>query len=315
MEQIQTKILQEIINRSESLNNLYQTLLIAKIDENKEKENETLKKENETLKKENETLIHIDIVSNSETELYNKLDLDNIPLDQLENRFSYFLRREPIGMYNKDLIKSRFLNYINELTIRNPILSLQEDIVDRIQENIAEIERQVKRDYSLTFLFLLSQELEYTNDPLRRSALLEEYLNEIYCEKSLEEYLTKFPTHPEKSGRQRCLDLCQETNLVNSTYQEIITQYLHASIEDALIYTDKKLTEYPDEHVYLKPILLSITAATMILEPEERKKLHIAFTEENTMHSYQSCQSVCQALRDGMYLDKVYQKRKVYNSK
>ena len=75
------------------------------------------------------------------------------------------------------------------------------------------------------------------------------------------------------------------------------------------------MTEYPDEHVYLKPILLSITAATMILEPEERKKLHIAFTEENTMHSYQSCQSVCQALRDGMYLDKVYQKRKVYNSK
>ena len=315
MEQIQTKILQEIINRSESLNNLYQTLLIAKIDENKEKENETLKKENETLKKENETLIHIDIVSNSETELYNKLDLDNIPLDQLENRFSYFLRREPIGMYNKDLIKSRFLNYINELTIRNPILSLQEDIVDRIQENIAEIERQVKRDYSLTFLFLLSQELEYTNDPLRRSALLEEYLNEIYCEKSLEEYLTKFPSHPEKSRRQRCSDLCQETNLVNSTYQEIIAQYLHASIEDALIYTDKKLTEYPDEHVYLKPILLSITAATMILEPEERKKLHIAFTEENTMHSYQSCQSVCQALKDGMYLDKVYQKRKVYNSK
>lgn len=308
MEQIQTKILQEIINRSESLNNLYQTLLIAKINENKEKENETLKKENETL-------IHIDIVSNSETELYNKLDLDNIPLDQLENRFSYFLRREPIGMYNKDLIKSRFLNYINELTIRNPILSLQEDIVDRIQENIAEIERQVKRDYSLTFLFLLSQELEYTKDPLRRSALLEEYLNEIYCEKSLEEYLNEFPTHPEKSGRQRCLDLCQETNLVNSTYQEIIAQYLHADIEDALIYTDKKLTEYPDEHVYLKPILLSITAATMILEPEESKKLHIAFTEENTMHSYQSCQSVCQALRDGIYLDKVYQKRKVYNSK
>lgn len=303
MEQIQTKILQEIINRSESLNNLYQTLLIAKLDENEEKENETL--------------IHIDIVSNSETELYNKLDLDNIPLDQLENRFSYFLRREPIGMYNKDLIKSRFLNYINELTIRNPILSLQEDIVDRIQENIAEIERQVKRDYSLTFLFLflLSQELEYTKDPLRRSALLEQYLNEIYSEKSLEEYLTKFPTHPEKSGRQRCLDLCQETNLVNSTYQEIIAEYLHADIEDALIYTDKRLTEYPDEHVYLKPILLSITAATMILEPEERKKLHIAFTEENTMHSYQSCQSVCQALRDGMYLDKVYQKRKVYNSK
>ena len=49
MEQIQTKILQEIINRSESLNNLYQTLLIAKLDENEEKEEETLQNINMTL--------------------------------------------------------------------------------------------------------------------------------------------------------------------------------------------------------------------------------------------------------------------------
>ncbi len=298
---MQNQILKDIISVSEVLTDEYQKLLIAKLDENEEKEEETLQNINMTLE--------------YEERLYNQLDLYNIPFDQLENKFSYFLIREPIEMYNKDIIKCRFLNYINELTIRNPILSTREDIVDRIEENIAEIERQVKRDYDLTFLFLLSQELEYTKDPIRRCALLEEYLNEIYCEKSLEEYLTKFPTHPEKSGRQRCLDLCQEKKLVNSTYQEVIAEYIYESINNALIYTDKKLEESVEERAYLKPILLSITAATMILEPGEGKNIPLEFSSEATQNSYESCNKIVQALRDGKYLDKVYQKRKVYNSK
>lgn len=59
--------------------------------------------------------------------------------------------------------------------------------------------------------------------------------------------------------------------LVNSTYQEVIAEYIYESINNALIYTDKKLEESVEERAYLKPILLSITAATMILEPGEGK--------------------------------------------
>ena len=292
-----------IITISTRLDDLYQTLLMAKIDENEEKEKETLE--------------DIKIVTNYENELYNNLNIRTFPSQQLTNRFSYLLRKsEKINELDKELIYSRFINYINDLTIRNPFLSMKEDIVDRIEENIASIENQVQRDYAITLLFLLSEEIKKGEDSIKQCALLEEYIYTIYKQKVLEQYLTTFPTRPEKSGRERCLIFNQEKNLVNETYQRVITDYLHQDIASALNITDSTLAESPDDSAYyLTPTLLCITASNMILEQEERKNIPLEFSSEDTKNSYHSCKKVLQALSNGVYLDRTYQKRKVYNTK
>ena len=297
MKKIETidNLLQDIIAVSNSIYNQYQALLIARIDENEENEKEALE--------------NIKIVTEYENELYNKLNLGVFPSEQLENRFLYLLRKsEQIDILDQNYIYSRFLNYIDELTIRNPFLSINENIAENIDENIRAIERQINRDYTITFLFLLSQELNKTEDPIIKSALLEEYLYAIYKEKSLEKYLTTSPTQPEKGGRKRCLIFNQE-DLVNETYQTILKSALYEDIENALKYTDNILTEFPEEAIYLTPLLLSITANAMLLEKEERKK-PLVFPKEETQNSYQSCQQILIALSNASYLDSTYQKEK-----
>ena len=194
MKKIETtdNLLQDIIAVSNSIYNQYQALLIARIDENEENEKEALE--------------NIKIVTEYENELYNKLNLGVFPSEQLENRFLYLLRKsEQIDILDQNCIYPRFLNSIDELTIGNPFLSINENISKNIDENIRAIERQINRDYTITFLFLLSQELNKTEDPIAKCALLEEYLYVIYKEKSLKKYLTTPPTQPEKGGRKRCL--------------------------------------------------------------------------------------------------------------
>ena len=260
MKKIETtdNLLQDIIAISNSIDNQYQALLIARIDENEEKEEETLE--------------YLKIATEYENKLYNYLNLGVFPPEQLENRFLYLLRNSEQIDIDQNYIYSRFLNYIDELTIRNPLISINENIAENIVENTRTIERQINRDYAITFLFLLSQELNKTEDPIAKSALLEEYLYAIYKEKSLEKYLTTPPTQPEKSGRKRCLIFNQEEDLVNETYQAILKSALYEDIENALTYTDDMLTKFPEEAIYLTPLLLSITANAMLLEKEERKK-------------------------------------------
>lgn len=301
MKKIETtdNLLKNIIAVSNSIDNQYQALLIARIDENEENEKEALE--------------NIKIVTEYENELYNKLNLGVFPSEQLENRFLYLLRKsEQIDILDQNYIYSRFLNYIDELTIRNPFPSINENIAENIDENIRAIERQINRDYTITFLFLLSQELNKTEDPIAKCALLEEYLYVIYKEKSLKKYLTTPPTQTEKGGRKRCLIFNQEEDLVNETYQTILKSALYEDIENALKYTDNILTEFPEEAIYLIPLLLSITANAMLLEKEERKK-PLVFPKEETQNSYQSCQQILIALSNASYLDSTYQKRKVYH--
>ena len=206
MKKIETidNLLQDIIAVSNSIYNQYQALLIARIDEKRKKEKEALE--------------NIKMGTECENGLYNKLNLGTFPSEQLENRFFYLLRNSEQIDIDQNYIYSRFLNYIDELTIRNPLISINENIAKNIVENTRTIERQINRDYAITFLFLLSQELNKTEDPIAKSALLEEYLYAIYKEKSLEKYLTTPPTQPEKSGRKRCLIFNQEEDLVNETY-------------------------------------------------------------------------------------------------
>lgn len=300
MKKIETtdNLLQDIIAISNSIDNQYQALLIARIDENEEKEEETLE--------------YLKIATEYENKLYNYLNLGVFPPEQLENRFLYLLRNSEQIDIDQNYIYSRFLNYIDELTIRNPLISINENIAENIVENTRTIERQINRDYAITFLFLLSQELNKTEDPIAKSALLEEYLYAIYKEKSLEKYLTTPPTQPEKSGRKRCLIFNQEEDLVNETYQAILKSALYEDIENALTYTDDMLTKFPEEAIYLTPLLLSITANAMLLEKEERKK-PLVFPKEETQNSYQSCQQILIALSNASYLDSTYQKRKVYH--
>lgn len=301
MKKIETtdNLLQDIIAVSNSIYNQYQALLIARIDENGEKEAETLE--------------YLKIATEYEKELYNQLNLGIFPSKQLENRFFYLLRNsEQIDIRDQNYIYSRFLNSIDELTIRNPLISINENIAENIDENIRAIERQINRDYTITFLFLLSQELNKTEDPIAKCALLEEYLYTIYKEKSLKKYLTTFPTQPEKSGRERCLIFNQEEELVNETYQTMLKSSLYEDIESALKYTDNIITEFPEEATYLTPLLLSITTSAMLLEKEERKKMPLAFSAEETKNSYQSCKKILTALSNASYLDCAYQKRKVH---
>lgn len=302
MKKIETtdNLLQDIIAVSNSIDNQYQALLIARIDENEEKEKEALK--------------NIKIVTEYENELYNRLNLGTFPSEQLEKRFLYLLRNsEQIDTIDQNYIYARFLNSIDELTIGNPFLSINENISENIVENMRIIERQINKDYAITFLFLLSQELNKTEDTMAKYALLEEYFYAIYKEKSLEKYLTTPPTQPEKSGRKRCLIFNQEEDLVNETYQTILKSALYEDIENALKYTDNILTEFPEEAIYLTPLLLSITANAMLLEKEERKNMPLVFSKEETQHSYQSCQKILIALSNASYLDRTYQKRKVYH--
>lgn len=302
MKKIETtdNLLKNIIAVSNSIDNQYQALLIARIDENEENEKEALE--------------NIKIVTEYENELYNKLNLGVFPSEQLENRFLYLLRKsEQIDILDQNYIYSRFLNSIDELTIRNPLISINENIAENIDENIRAIERQINKDYAITFLFLLSQELNKTEDTMAKYALLEEYLYIIYKEKSLEKYLTTPPTQTEKGGRKRCLIFNQEEDLVNETYQTILKSALYEDIENALKYTDNILTEFPEEAIYLTPLLLSITANAMLLEKEERKNMPLVFSKEETQNSYQSCQQILIALSNASYLDSTYQKRKVYH--
>lgn len=231
----------------------------------------------------------------------------------MEKRFLYLLRNsEQIDTIDQNYIYARFLNSIDELTIGNPFLSINENISENIVENMRIIERQINKDYAITFLFLLSQELNKTEDTMAKYALLEEYFYAIYKEKSLEKYLTTPPTQTEKGGRKRCLIFNQEEDLVNETYQTILKSALYEDIENALKYTDNILTEFPEEAIYLTPLLLSITANAMLLEKEERKK-PLVFPKEETQNSYQSCQKILIALSNASYLDSTYQKRKVYH--
>lgn len=302
MKKIETtdNLLQDIIAISNSIDNQYQALLIARIDENEEKEKEALK--------------NIKIVTEYENELYNRLNLGTFPSEQLEKRFLYLLRNsEQIDILDQNYTYARFLNSIDELTIGNPFLSTNENISENIVENMRIIERQINKDYAITFLFLLSQELNKTEDTMAKYALLEEYLYAIYKEKSLEKYLTTPPTQPEKSGRKRCLIFNQEEDLVNETYQAILKSALYEDIENTLKYTDNILTEFPEEAIYLTPLLLSITANAMLLEKEERKNMPLVFSKEETQNSYQSCQKILIALSNASYLDRTYQKRKVYH--
>lgn len=80
MKKIETtdNLLQDIIAISNSIDNQYQTLLIARIDENKGKEKEALE--------------NIKIITEYENELYNRLNLGTFPAEQLEKRFLYLLR-------------------------------------------------------------------------------------------------------------------------------------------------------------------------------------------------------------------------------
>ena len=162
MKKIETtdNLLQDIIAISNSIDNQYQALLIARIDENEEKEEETLE--------------YLKIATEYENKLYNYLNLGVFPPEQLENRFLYLLRNSEQIDIDQNYIYSRFLNYIDELTIRNPLISINENIAENIVENTRTIERQINRDYAITFLFLLSQELNKTEDPIAKSALLEE---------------------------------------------------------------------------------------------------------------------------------------------
>lgn len=304
MKKIETtdNLLKDIIAVSNSLDNQYQTLLIARMDENKGKEKEALE--------------NIKIITEYENELYNRLNLGTFPAEQLEKRFLYLLRNsEQIDTIDQNYIYARFLNSIDELTIGNPFLSINENISENIVENMRIIERQINKDYAITFLFLLSQELNKTEDTMAKYALLEEYLYIIYKEKSLEKYLTTPPTQTEKGGRKRCLIFNQEEDLVNETYQTILKSALYEDIENALKYTDNILTEFPEEAIYLTPLLLSITANAMLLEKEERKNMPLAFSKEETQNSYQSCQKILIALSNASYLDSTYQKRKVYHPK
>ena len=300
MKKIETtdNLLQDIIAVSNSIYNQYQALLIARIDEKRKKEKEALE--------------NIKMGTECENGLYNKLNLGTFPSEQLENRFFYLLRNSEQIDIDQNYIYSRFLNYIDELTIRNPLISINENIAENIVENTRTIERQINRDYAITFLFLLSQELNKTEDPIAKSALLEEYLYVIYKEKSLKKYLTTPPTQTEKGGRKRCLIFNQEEDLVNETYQTILKSALYEDIENALTYTDNILTKFPEEAIYLTPLLLSITANAMLLEKEERKK-PLVFPKEETQNSYQSCQQILIALSNASYLDSTYQKRKVYH--
>lgn len=302
MKKIETtdNLLQDIIAVSNSIDNQYQALLIARMDENKGKEKEALE--------------NIKIITEYENELYNRLNLGTFPAEQLEKRFLYLLRNsEQIDTIDQNYIYARFLNSIDELTIGNPFLSINENISENIVENMRIIERQINKDYAITFLFLLSQELNKTEDTMAKYALLEEYFYAIYKEKSLEKYLTTPPTQTEKGGRKRCLIFNQEEDLVNETYQTILKSALYEDIENALKYTDNILTEFPEEAIYLTPLLLSITANAMLLEKEERKNMPLVFSKEETQNSYQSCQKILIALSNASYLDSTYQKRKVYH--
>ena len=80
MKKIETtdNLLQDIIAISNSIDNQYQTLLIARMDENKGKEKEALE--------------NIKIITEYENELYNRLNLGTFPAEQLEKRFLYLLR-------------------------------------------------------------------------------------------------------------------------------------------------------------------------------------------------------------------------------
>ena len=300
MKKIETtdNLLQDIIAVSNSIYNQYQALLIARIDEKRKKEKEALE--------------NIKMGTECENGLYNKLNLGTFPSEQLENRFFYLLRNSEQIDIDQNYIYARFLNSIDELTIGNPFLSTNENISENIVENMRIIERQINKDYAITFLFLLSQELNKTEDTMAKSALLEEYFYAIYKEKSLKKYLTTPPTQTEKGGRKRCLIFNQEEDLVNETYQTILKSALYEDIENALKYTDNILTEFPEEAIYLIPLLLSITANAMLLEKEERKK-PLVFPKEETQNSYQSCQQILIALSNASYLDSTYQKRKVYH--
>ena len=295
------QILKDIITMSANLNVLYVRLATAKTDENEEEITKLLE--------------YIDMSSEYETKLYSQIEINNDTFGNLVNKFIFLLGKEKNNKYDKDFIYARFYNYINDLTVRNPFLSMEKNIQNREDENSAAIERQVKRDYTLTYLFLLSEEIKDTIDPITKYILWDAYCSTIYSEKSLENYLKEFPKHPEKSGRERCILFNQNKSLVDEIYLTILKDYLTQDIKKALTYTDQKLKRSKENQANLLETLLSITATNMILESAERKNIPLMFTGEETKKCRESCQKILQALSNGVYMDKDYQKRKVYNSK
>lgn len=295
------EILNEIIIMSGNLNELYVKLAAAKTDKNEEE----ISKLSD----------FIDMSSEYETKLYSQIEITNDTFGDLVNKFYLLLINEKNNKYDKDFIYSRFYNYINDLTVRNPFLSMEESIQNQEDENIAAIERQVKRDYTLTYLFLLSKEIENTTDPTTKYILWDIYCSTIYVEKSLENYLKEFPKHPEKSGRERCILFNQNKILVNEIYLTVLRDYLTQDIQKALTYTDLKLKRTKKNQADLLATSLSITATNMILENEERKHIPLMFSGKETKNCRESCKKVLQALRNGVSMDENYQKRKVYNSK
>ena len=283
------KILNNIITISIVLNDKYITLATAKTDENEEIVEQTLN--------------HIKMAREYEEKLYNSLDLKNVPYE----RFCYLLRKRNLNQIDYDDIDSRFFNYISSLTITNPFLSQEEDIVDRIQENKAAITRQVKRDFTLTFLFLISQAIKQESDINNKYNLWMEYYFTIFKEKSAECFLDTFPKTPKKSGRNRCILFNQEKKLVNEIYQETLREYIEEDLERIKEdYNDQVLAQNPEETINKHLALLAITASKMLLLEVERKTIAQQKKEE---------QDVSAALKRGENLDKSYQKIKAYTSK
>lgn len=282
------KILNYIISTSIVLNNEYINLAIAKTEEKEEKVKITLN--------------NIKMAKEYEEKLYNSLDFKNVSYE----RFCCLLSKRNLEQTDYDDIDMRFFNYINSLTIANPFLSQEEDIVDRTEENKDVIFRQVKRDFTLTYLYLISQVLKQETDINKQYVLWMEYYFTIFKEKSTECFLDTFPKTPKKSGRNRCLLFNQEKKLVNEIYQETLSEYIEEDLERIKEDYNDQLLKNPEEMASKQLTLLSITASNMILLESERDSL----TEK-----YKQNQEIMEALKKGEKLDKKYQKTKAYTSK
>lgn len=250
------KNLQSLIEVSKSIENIYNTLALAEINNNKE----LYKEYKEYLK----------VATEVEDELYNKLNVNNYNIE----KYALHALEESSQESNA---ATRIEIHLKQMLYKNPFVSTYPDYETAQEENLCIIENQFYNDYIINILKNTEEAISKTNKIYIKDELIKNKNKILYNNKMIDYRLSN--NNIKSNGREKCIIFNHNKLQIKNAYLNLLNEELNKSLINIINLTDEVLNNSKTEKAIQILELIYFKSALEILTDEEKKEYDVLFSK------------------------------------
>lgn len=251
------KNLQSLIDISNSIENIYNTLTLAEINTNKELYNEYME--------------YLKIATEVEDELYDKLNVNKYNIE----KYALYALEESSQQSNA---ATRIEIHLKQMLYKNPFVSTEEDYQIAEEENSYIIENQFCNDYTINVLKNIESTILKTSNSYKKSELIKIKNNILYNNKMLDYILSK-NKDIKTNGREKCIIFNHNKIQTKNVYLNLLNEEINSSLINIVNLTNEILKNSKSQRLMQLLELIYLKSALEILTDEEKKEFDEHFSK------------------------------------